>query len=85
MGGRFGRLPVRGATVATGVLLEVQKKETLGTSTSGPPALLKALPVKVCLSPMSIAGEAGVTSMRVMAGEPKGVPSARVPGEKTRL
>jgi hypothetical protein len=28
--------------------------------------------------------EAGVTSMRVMAGEPKGVPSTRVPGEKTR-
>ena len=27
---------------------------------------------------------AGKTSIRVMAGEPKGVPSARVPGLKTR-
>jgi hypothetical protein len=31
-----------------------------------------------------MAAAGGVTSMRVMGGEPKGVPSVRVPGEKTR-
>ena len=76
--------PVSCATVALLVSLESQMKQTFATSTSGPPTLLNALPVYVCAPPMSLAKDAGVTSIRVTAGEPNGVPSARVPGENTR-
>jgi hypothetical protein len=58
-----------------------QAKETRGSSTSTPPSRKKARALKSCFAPMSSETEAGVTSMRESACEPKGVPSARVPGE----
>src|SRR5947209_5369154 len=76
--------PVLGDTVAFVASLESQTKETFWTSTSVPLLLLKALAVKFCVWPILMAAEAGATSMRVIAGEPKGVPSVRVPGLKTR-
>jgi hypothetical protein len=73
--------PWEGETDAFFASLVVQMNETRGTSCSTPPACARARAVKSCLPPMSSVAEEGKTSMRVSVGEPKGVPSARVPGE----
>ena len=76
--------PVVWAIVALLVSLESQMKQTFSTSISGPPVLLKARAKNACVAPILIEADAGVTSTRVIVGEPKGVPSARVPGENVR-
>ncbi len=40
--------------------------------------------MKACVLLLLMVADGGVSSMRVIVGEPKGVPSARVPGEKLR-
>lgn len=77
-------MPLAGATEALRESLESQLKESLVTSISASPVPLKARAVKVCVSPRLSRAVAGVSSRRVSAAEPKGVPSARVPGEKSR-
>lgn len=76
--------PLEGETAAFLASLADQAKETRGSSTSTPPSRAKARAPKSCFEPMSSVAEPGVISMRESAGEPKGVPSARVPGEKRR-
>jgi len=76
--------PFEGETAAFFASLTDQMKKTRGSSTSEPASRAKARALKSCFAPVSSEAAAGVTSMRVSVGEPKGVPSARVPGEKTR-
>jgi hypothetical protein len=74
--------PVEGETNALFASLTDQMKETRATSNSSPlAARANARAVKSCLAPMSSVTAPGATSMRVSDGEPKGVPSARSPGE----
>ena len=73
--------PLEGERAAFFASLTDQKTLTRGSSNSTPPACAKARALKSCFEPMSSEAEPGVTSMRESAGEPNGVPSARVPGE----
>jgi hypothetical protein len=73
--------PSLGVTLSSFPSPAAQKKETRETSVSEPPACANARALKVRASPSSSVAPAGVISMRESAGEPNGVPSARVPGE----
>src|SRR5215207_3224152 len=74
-------VPSAGATVILCVSLEDQMKRTPETSVSTPLLLVKARAPKSSRPPTSSVAAAGVTSTRASRGEPKGVPSARRPGE----
>lgn len=63
----------------------VHMNETLGTSDSTPLTSVKARAAKRRVMPVSNSAVAGMISMRVNVAELNGVPSARVPGEKTRI
>lgn len=75
------RSPFEDERVAFFASLADHAKQTRGSSTSTPPVCTKARAPKSCRAPMSSEAEPGATSMRESGGEPKGVPSARVPGE----
>ena len=77
--------PVVGATDALLVSLESQTNETFGTSNSTPSSDAYARASKLCDAPISIAADSGTIAIREMGGDPKGVPSVRVPGEKVRV
>lgn len=74
-------VPSAGATVILFESLELQMKRTPGTSTSTPLLFVNARASKSSVPPTSDVAAAGVTSTRARGGAPKGVPSARSPGE----